>query len=487
MQSELKKIHVPVRWQPKQERLWDLIEHTPTPVIGYGGARGGSKSHGLRMAQVSRRLLYDNTNGLLFRKTYNDLYENHILPLFTKYPFMRDWYNKSEKILTYPNGSWTRFGYAEHHDDIYEFFGKAYTDIMVDEATDLEQDQLEFLRTCNRDTSGTGIIPKFVLGMNPGRIGHSYCKRIFIDKRYDGNERPEDYTFLQAFGWDNVEWVRKALWEDHETVAEYYSWSEEKRFAYFITRSDYGKILNALPENERKAHLLGDWDTFAGMFFPDFSRKHVIKPFEIPHEWELVGSLDPGYSSACSFGLQARDYDGRVYRIGTYYETNRNPEQNAEGVKAFIQGNKHTRGRWPSVIVSGKDAWAKRDRYAVIASLKTFAEVFADAGIYLEQATVDRHQGWWTLKTLMPDRFRVFEGFNTPLVDQLTAVVFDDIDKEDLIGRGNNPNVEDHALDDLRYGTMAIYKPTKPPEQKGWEELWAEEARQSQGWKVGMG
>jgi hypothetical protein len=74
--------------------------------------------------------------------------------------------------------------------------------------------------TCNRDTSGTGIVPKMLMTMNPGRIGHAYMKRVFVDRRYDNNERPEDFTFLQAFGWDNVEWSRGALKDDRITVAQ---------------------------------------------------------------------------------------------------------------------------------------------------------------------------------------------------------------------------------------------------------------------------
>jgi hypothetical protein len=41
--------------------------------------------------------------------------------------------------------------------------------------------------------------------------------------------------------------------------------------------------LNSLPENERKADLFGDWETFASTFFPDFTRKYnIIPPFQIP-------------------------------------------------------------------------------------------------------------------------------------------------------------------------------------------------------------
>jgi len=33
------------RWQPKQDQLLDLVEQSSATWIGFGGARGGSKSH----------------------------------------------------------------------------------------------------------------------------------------------------------------------------------------------------------------------------------------------------------------------------------------------------------------------------------------------------------------------------------------------------------------------------------------------------------
>ena len=447
-------------WQPRQRELWNLFEDGSHTMNGFGGSRGGGKSHSGRQVIIARRLKYPNTNALIFRKTYKDLYENHIEPMFYAFPFMRDSYNESKKTLFFPNGSRIVFGYAEHHDDIFAFFGQGYADILIDEATDLEQDQIEFLRTCNRCTTNTDIVPKMLLTMNPGRIGHAYIKRIFIDRRYDNNENPKDYAFIQAYGWDNVEWCRQALLRDKTTVSRYYSWPSEKRLQYFVENSNYGRILNAMKPDDRKAHLLGDWDTFAGMFFKTFQRKAMVQPpFEIPAEWELVGSLDPGYSSPMSFGLVAQDFDGHYYRVATYYESERTPIDHARAIREFIQTCPWTGGRMPSRIVAGHDAWAKRDRYSVIATEKVMADIFLDEGLLLTKAITDRKQGWWALKSLMPDRLTIFDGLNEPLVEQLANVVADDKHVEDIKGKGNDPNVEDHALDEIRYNIMASFKP----------------------------
>lgn len=317
---------ISIPWQPKQKALWDLYDGGPHTWVGYGGSRGGAKSHAARMVQLARRLKYENTNGLIFRKTYGDLNENHIIPLFRQFPFLRQYYNKGEHILTLPwSNSFIVFGYAENHDDIYDFFGQGYADICIDEATDLEQDQIEFLNTCNRCTDNDEILAKMLLTMNPGRIGHSFIKRIFITKEYEDEEDAKDYVFLQAYGWDNVRWCRKALKEDGLTSVDYYSWSEKKRFEYFITRSDYGRKLNKLNESEKKAHLFGDWDVFAGQFFSMWRRDtHIIRTRVDPAQrFTVAGTIDYGQRSVLEMAF--RDYEGNVVFFAECYTEHQTP------------------------------------------------------------------------------------------------------------------------------------------------------------------
>jgi hypothetical protein len=120
-------IDIRVPLQPKQAKLLQLTEESPATWIGYGGARGGAKSHGARAVMLLRRLKHPGTRGLIFRRTFKQLWENHIEPLFRQYPFMRAWYHTGHRELTLPNGSSIVFGYAEHPGDIYAFQGKEYT------------------------------------------------------------------------------------------------------------------------------------------------------------------------------------------------------------------------------------------------------------------------------------------------------------------------------------------------------------------------
>ena len=57
--------------QPKQMEFLLAVEKYS--VVGFGGARGGGKSHGLRSVHLARRLKYPGSTGIIFRKTYQEL------------------------------------------------------------------------------------------------------------------------------------------------------------------------------------------------------------------------------------------------------------------------------------------------------------------------------------------------------------------------------------------------------------------------------
>jgi hypothetical protein len=254
----------------------------------------------------------------------------------------------------------------------------------------------------------------------------------------------------------------------------------------YIDKAAYAGNIRQMGQAYTAALLDGDWDAFGGDFFKSFKRSMVIKPFEVPAGWLLVGSIDPGWSSPCSFSLRARDYEGNVYRLCTYYERERSAPEHAKEIKKFIENFKWTRGRMPSLIVSGADAWQHKDRYAAVGNEFTFADHFAAEGLILQPAMTERILGWWGMKNLMDEeKYWVFEGFNEPFMDELSAAISDEKRPEDILGGGNNPDVVDHALDEDRYGVAAVYTPRKRETgPKGWEENFLKyaKAREGKGW-----
>src|SRR5215472_9213409 len=76
------RLEIEVFLQPKQSMLWDLWDNQKHTRLGFGGARGGSKSGFGRRCMLLRRLKYPKTTGLVLRRTYPELYKSHIVKLF---------------------------------------------------------------------------------------------------------------------------------------------------------------------------------------------------------------------------------------------------------------------------------------------------------------------------------------------------------------------------------------------------------------------
>jgi phage terminase large subunit len=102
-----------------------------------------------------------------------------------------------------------------------------------------------------------------VLCFTPGGIGTEFLRRVFHLKQYKGNERSEDFAFIQAYGWDNFEWFNGI----EITAPQFYVMSSEARLAMFVSQTVYGKSLDALPPALRVGELLGNFDKFYGQYF----------------------------------------------------------------------------------------------------------------------------------------------------------------------------------------------------------------------------
>ena len=167
--------------QPKQNELIQIYENSIATKIGLGGSRGGAKSHTADDLMLIRRLKYPKTSGLLAMRLLDDVKDIHIRPLMARFPFLNDWYNKQDKIVTFPNGSFFRFISIENLDELKKRAGRGFCDIMIDQSELFTQEEIEFFGTINRyvpiDGEDLDVIPKMLLTFNPGGIGHTYHKR----------------------------------------------------------------------------------------------------------------------------------------------------------------------------------------------------------------------------------------------------------------------------------------------------------------------
>ncbi len=445
-----RELKIPVPLQPKQRLLLQLIQNSPATWIGYGGSRGGGKSQGLRSAILLRRAKYEGTKGLIFRRTFEQLWENHIEPLFAQFPFMREWYHTGHKELTLPNGSAIVFGYAEHAGDIYSFQGKEYMDIGVDEATQLTEQELVFLKTCNRWTGMPEDQCKMILTMNPdGGRGFAFIKRVFIEKQYHENERAGDYAFLQAYGWDNVGWAEKAV-----SAKQYYSWTDQQRFDYFIANTAYGRSLSALPEALRIGHLMGRWDVFAGQYFDIFDpARHVVRPEKLGIQpwWPRWISIDWGYEHPSAVYWHTETPEGRTLTYREFVADHLSPPKLARAIADRSEGEKITQ-----VFIS-PDASGKRTSEDTIT--QQVGDVLVGAGLPFPADADDDRVGGWMLMYQLLESGRWVIAENCPeLIACLPALTRDSKRVEDVLKMDG-----DDPADAARYGLKSRLQPGRAP------------------------
>ncbi len=290
LQSELDRWYDQVRlgkvFQGADGRF--LLPYFPFPRQGefhqagakyrlFGGAAGPGKSLALLMEAILRAYEVRHSNTLLLRRTFPEL-ESSLLLYFRRdvpHELYID-YNDSKHIVTWRNGSTTRFGYSQSDHDIYQYQGAEFLFIGVDELTLFSLTQWQFLTSRNRCPVPDSH-PGMAATTNPGNIGHAWVKALWVDKQPPagmdgaGQYDPNDYEFIPASVFDNPIYAGDA---------------------------QYLKTLTALPDAMRRAFLDGDWNIFAGQYFDNFSvNRHVVRAEQIPFEdwWQRWISIDWGF------------------------------------------------------------------------------------------------------------------------------------------------------------------------------------------------
>lgn len=426
--------------QPNEKQK--LFFKSTKKYIGYGGARGGGKSWALRNKFILMACNYPELKLLLLRKTYPELEENHIVPMLESlYGIAK--YSGKDKVFVFPNKSRIKLGYCNHEKDIYQYQGREYQVIGIEECTHFTWSQVQFLMTSGR-TVKTDIKPRMYFTGNPGGVGHNWFKRLFIKRDYFPTENPEDYEFIPATVDDNTILMKN--------------------------NPEYVQVLDNLPEKLRQAHRYGNWDVFEGQFFEDFMDKpehyqdrkwtHVIEPFEIPREWSIYRSFDFGYAKPFSCAWWAVDYEGRLYRIVELYGCTRTANEGVkwEPNKIFEEIKRvETEHRW----LKGKRIFGVADPSIWDKSRgESIYEMAIKHGIFFEPGDNKRIPGWMQ----MHYRFAFDENgypmmyiFNTckGFIRTIPELQYSELMVEDLDTDG-----EDHIADETRY--MCMNRPIAP-------------------------
>jgi phage terminase large subunit len=401
----------------------------------YGGARGGGKSFVARIKAIQLCLKYPGINVLFLRRTFPELQKNHLKP-FQSLLFGIAKYNTQKNNFVFPNGSVLQFGYCKTEADVDQYQGQSYEVIFMDEATHFTFYQYYKLTQCNRLSGDVDVKykfkPRMYLTANPGSVGHIWVKRLFIDREYLTKERPEEYSFIPALVYDN------------EFIME--------------NDPDYVQALEALPEKERQAMLLGDWDVFQGQFFDEFDE--AIHTFEsalgenqendkdgiiyIRPEWKRYRARDYGLDMTdCLWCAHSEDDVLYVYR--ELAEPNLTVSVSGQKINSLTLDYEQ-----PYLDICPPDMWNRQSQTG-----KSAVDILIkECDQHPIKANNDRETGWLMVKERM--KLRSDTGKPSLMIDKSCKNLIKSLkmiqhDEKHVNDCAKDPHDITHACDALRY------------------------------------
>ena len=266
----------------------------PEREVLYGGAAGGGKSYAL-LVDPLRYVGNPNFNGLLLRRRSDELREL-IWKAQELYPkvFKSARWSERKSQWTFPSGARLWFTYLDREDDVLRYQGQAFTWIGFDELTQHPTPfAWDYMRSRLRSTD-----PSLPLCMrattNPGGSGHGWVKRMFIDPSPPNQPFPAQDLETQ----ETLRFPEGHSKEGQPLFHRRFIPATLKDNPHLYQDGMYEANLLSLPEQQRRQLLEGDWTIADGAAFPEFNlKRHVVEPYDIPHEWRRFRSCDFGYSS----------------------------------------------------------------------------------------------------------------------------------------------------------------------------------------------
>lgn len=244
----------------KQSRAWRLLNDDVHTEVFFGGGAGVGKSKFGCVWELTRRLTYPGTRGLIARCVYETLRDSTMKTYFQLLDELgyragvHYAYNGNEHAINWVNGSQTLFRHLRYQpsDPDYNRLGSTeYSDSFIDESPEVEQRAADVVASRLRyRLPEYNLIPKQLLTGNPGEHWAKY--RFVYDKSNQPIVLPAHRAVVLGTIVDNP----------------------NKEF-----RDAYRKQLELIPdEYDRQRLLYGDWlaaPRSGRVFFPAFdSEKH---------------------------------------------------------------------------------------------------------------------------------------------------------------------------------------------------------------------
>lgn len=411
------------------------FHESPAKYRLFGGAAGPGKTMAILWEAVRQANRYPNVDTLLLRRSFQEL-EDSLLKEFRR-TVPRDLfraYNESKHLVTWHNGSTTRFGYLKKENDVYQYQGSEFLFVGFDELTLFTLKQWTFLTSRNR-CKVAGTFPNMAGASNPGNIGHAWVKALWIDgqaapgmedeKAYDRR----DYDFIRATIDDNP---------------------------IYAGDSDYRRTLEKLPSHLRKAFLEGDWDIFAGQYFDVFeSGRHTanVEGCGIQSWWPKWISVDRGFVHPSAVYWHTTDPHGRVITYREYVKDGLTARMLGEAIAERTDESEKILAVYLSPDAFGKKTSEHSDAEEMGRILRNYGLPEPTA------AQDDRVVGWRFLYQLLHSDMAVITDNCKQLIQCIPTLVRDDPPREEDVRKMDG----DDPADAWRYGLVTHLMPARLP------------------------
>ena len=454
-----------VIWEPNSKPQSDFTASTEDEVF-YGGAKGGAKSDAI-VAKPLRQVHLERFKALILRQTFPEVQElidrsHRLYPSINKPVWsggLKRWRWPNPNSLTGAGGGIVQFGHCKSVDEVKQFHGGEWASIGFDEVADVADEQIWVQLLAENRCPNPEVRRQAHGSGNPGKPGHGWIKRRFIN--LCGRQGEHIYTYeMKVPGLGTV------------TRARRFIPAKVTDNPVYANDPIYMANLMSLPEVLRRQLLYGDWDAGFGMALEELDEvMHFVPVFEPPSHWRQFGSFDWGYQHPWVFGRYCVSEDGVIYKMETLRGRHMSDRRIAERIKERVNVEEL------SYIVAGHDCWAQHKARRDDATPST-AERFAAEGIHLTQANIGRYVGLRNLREQVawksiepgggdgePNFFWMDTEANHKAFETIQVIVVDPDDPEDALEVDAEPTTGeggDDDYDEWRYALASRPARTMP-------------------------
>ncbi len=244
---------------------------------------------------------------------------------------------------------------------------------------------------------------------------------------------------------------------DSEVWCEFMEWADNP----FLSTKEIQQLSATLSKEELESRRYGRFMTDAcGIVYTEFCEANVVTPFNVPEDWQMCLSVDPGLNNPLSCHWYAVDGDGNVFVVAEHYQAKRDVQYHAEKIRAICQElgwHKDSFGRYVMLMDSAANQ-------KTLSGPNSVATLFEEHGFTVNtHVNKDVCYGISKVKNLLYSADGVRKLFIFSCCVNLIREM-----KGYKWGEGDNPvKKDDHALDELRYFVCSLPS-AEDKVQKSW-------------------